>query len=63
MSSLMNQQNKLEKAKRVQFLGTFFAGFLVSTFWTSWIGMPLMAWGAYLGWQWFKFRAKRGMRF
>lgn len=63
MGSLMNQQKMIEKRKRYLFLGVEGAGLLTTYAVSAWIGVPLIALGAYFGWQWFLFRAKNGMRF
>lgn len=63
MGSLMSQQKMVERKKRYLFLGVEGAGILTTVVLSPWIGLPLMALGAYFGWQWFEFRAKNGMRF
>lgn len=63
MGSLMSQQKMIERKKRYLFLGVEGAGLLTTFALSPWIGVPLMALGAYFGWQWFEFRAKNGMRF
>lgn len=63
MGSLMSQQKSVEKNKRYLFLGVETAGVLCTFALTPFIGVPLMALGAYLGYKWFEFRAKNGMRF
>lgn len=60
--SLMKRDQKVEKNKRFLFLGVAGAG-AATMFMTPILGVPLLAAGAYLGYDWFKFRAKRGMRF
>lgn len=63
MGSLMDAQKMVERKKRYLFLGVEGAGILSTFALSGWIGVPLMALGAYFGWQWFEFRAKNGMRF
>jgi len=63
MGSLMKRDKKVERNKRFLFMGVTGAGAVASVALTPFIGVPLVAVGAYLGWDWFKFRAKRGMRF
>jgi len=63
MGSLMNRQKTVERNKRYLFLGVEGAGVLTTLTFSPLIGIPLMALGAYFGWQWFQFRAKNGMRF
>lgn len=61
--SLMKRDQKVEKNKRFLFLGVAGAGAATTVLMTPILGIPLLAAGAYLGYDWFKFRAKRGMRF
>lgn len=64
MGSLTTKQkSEQEKTKRYLFLGVEAAGILCTFTLSSFLGVPLMALGAYLGWRWFEFRAKNGMRF
>lgn len=60
--SLMKRDQKVEKNKRYLFMGVTGAGVAACVL-TPWLGVPVIAAGAYLGYDWFKFRAKRGMRF
>jgi hypothetical protein len=62
MGSLMKRTQQVEKNKRYLAIGVSGAG-LAAMAMTAWIGLPVLAVGAYLGWDWFKFRAKNGMRF
>jgi len=57
------EQRKVEKSKRYLFLGVEAAGILCTAFVSPFLGIPLMAAGAYFGYKWFEFRAKNGMRF
>ena len=62
MGSLMKRDQKVERNKRYLFLGVTGLGAAVCLS-APIIGVPVIAAGAYLGYDWFKFRAKRGMRF
>lgn len=61
--SLMKRDQKVERNKRYLFLGVTGAGVAAGLGLTWFLGVPIVAAGAYLGYDWFKFRAKRGMRF
>jgi hypothetical protein len=63
MGTLITRQKQIEKNKRYLFLGVEAAGIAFSYFVSPILGIPLIAVGAYLGWKWFEFRAKNGMRF
>ena len=63
MGSLMQRQKQVELKMRFLFLGTGTAGLLLAWSVSPWLGVPVVAIGVYLGWDWFKFRAKNGMRF
>jgi hypothetical protein len=63
MGSLMKRTQQVEKNKRYLAIGVTGAGVAVTALMTGWIGLPVLAVGAWLGWDWFKFRAKNGMRF
>lgn len=64
MGSLVKRTQQVEKNKRYLALGVAGAGVAVTALTGIWvIGVPVMAAGAWLGWDWFKFRAKNGMRF
>jgi len=63
MGSLMKRTQQVERNKRYLAIGVSGAGLAVTALMTGWIGLPVLAVGAYLGWDWFKFRAKNGMRF
>lgn len=62
MSSLTTR-NKEEQKKRYRFIGVEGAGLACTVIFTPWLGIPLMVWGAFIGWDWFKYRVKNGMRF
>ena len=61
--SLMKRDAQVEKNKRYLFLGVVGAGAALAGLATPFLGIPVLAAGAYFGWDWFRFRAKRGMRF
>jgi hypothetical protein len=63
MGSLMKRTQQVEKNKRFLAIGVAGAGVAVTAALTPVFGVPLLALGAYFGWDWFKFRAKNGMRF
>ena len=62
MGSLMKRDQKVERNKRYLFLGTSAAGAAMCTV-APVLGGAVILFGGYLGYDWFKFRAKRGMRF
>jgi len=63
MGSLMKQTQQVEKNKRYLALGVTGAGLAITAALTPVLGVPLLIAGGYFGWEWFKFRAKNGMRF
>ena len=63
MSTMMTKQKQVERNKRFLFLGTEAVGLGLAIWVTPWLGLPLIALGAYWGWDWFQYRAKHGMRF
>ena len=63
MGSLMKKTQQVEKNKRLLTIGVAGAGVAITLAGTAVIGIPVLAAGAYFGWDWFKFRAKNGMRF
>jgi hypothetical protein len=63
MGSLMKRTQQVEKNKRYLAIGVAGAGVAVAALLTPVLGVPILAAGAYFGWDWFKFRAKNGMRF
>ena len=63
MGSLMKRTKKVEKNKRYLAMGVTGAGIAATVALTPWIGVPILVAGGYLGFDWFKFRAKNGMRF
>jgi len=61
---LMKQTQKVEKNKRYLALGVTGAGLAITALTPlAVIGVPVMIVGGFFGWDWFKFRAKNGMRF
>lgn len=63
MGSLMKKSQQVEKNKRYLAMGVAGAGVAVTAMLTPFLGVPLLAAGAYFGWDWFQFRMKNGMRF
>jgi hypothetical protein len=63
MGSLVKRTQQVEKNKRYLAMGVAGAGVATTVLLTPFIGVPVLVAGAYLGWDWFKFRAKNGMRF
>jgi hypothetical protein len=63
MGSLVKQTQKVEKNKRYLAVGVTAVGVAAAITTTAFLGVPILAVGAYLGYDWFKFRAKHGMRF
>lgn len=63
MGSLVKRTQQVEKNKRYLAIGVAGAGVATTVLLTPFIGVPVLVAGAYLGWDWFKFRAKNGMRF
>ncbi len=63
MGSLVKRTQQVEKNKRMLAVGVTVAGVAVTTVLTPFLGLPVIVAGAWLGWDWFKFRAKNGMRF
>lgn len=63
MSSLMSRTKAIEKNKRYAFIGVEALGVLCAVAVTPILGVPLMVLGGWLGYRWFQYRAKNGMRF
>jgi hypothetical protein len=63
LESLVKRDQVVEKRKRLVFFGTAGLGLAAGIGLTWFVGAPVLAVGAFLGWDWFKFRGKRGMRF
>lgn len=62
MGSLMKQDRNTAKKKGAWALVTTVAGVGLSVA-APWLGVPVVGVGLYLGYDWFMYRAKRGMRF
>ena len=63
MGSFLTETRRVERQKRIAFFGTTGVGLFLSVFSSGWLGLPILAIGAYLGVKWFQYRAKNGMRF
>ena len=63
MGSLMKSDRNAAKKKGTWALVTTAAGVALSVAATPWLGVPVAGVGLYLGYDWFMYRAKRGMRF
>lgn len=63
MGSLIKRQQEIERRKRFVFVGLEIAGIFSTVFLSAFIGLPLIVYGIYKGLDWFKFRAKNGMKF
>ena len=61
--SLMQRDKRVEKNKRYLAAGVTGAGVAASVLLTPVLGLPVIVLGGYLGYDWFRFRSKRGMRF
>ena len=61
--SLVKRTQQVEKDKRLLAIGVGGAGIAITAALTPVIGIPVLLVGGWLGWDWFKFRAKNGMRF
>ena len=61
--TLMKKTKQVEKNKRYLFMGVSAAGVGALAAAVPFVAVPLLAAGTYFGWDWFKFRAKHGMRF
>lgn len=59
----MADKKTVERNKRFLFLGVSGAGVATTALATAWVGLPLIGVGAFLGYDWFKYRVKNGMRF
>ena len=59
----LQQRKQTEIKKRVLSFGALGTGLLLAFTGSPWIGMSLAGLGVYLAWDWFRFRAKNGMRF
>ncbi len=63
MGSLVKRTQQVEKNKRYLAVGVGAAGVAITALLTPIVGVPVLAASAWLGWDWFRFRAKNGMRF
>ncbi|MEM7495558.1 MAG: hypothetical protein AAF471_05395 [Myxococcota bacterium] len=63
MATHMEERKRVERNKRYLFIGVETAGVALTAAAAPVVGVPLIAAGAYLGWEWFRFRARHGMRF
>jgi hypothetical protein len=64
MGSLMKRTQQVEKNKRYLAIGVTAAGVALATMASApFLGGAVMVAGGWLAWDWFKFRAKNGMRF
>lgn len=59
----MSKQQQEERTRRYLFIGVETAGILTTFLLSPVLGIPIAAGGIYLGWRWFQFRVKNGMRF
>ena len=63
MGSLMKQDKDTAFKKGALAALTSVGGVVLAVAGTPILGVPVLAFGAYLGYDWFMYRAKRGMRF
>lgn len=63
MTTYLTETRRVEKQKRMAFLGTSGAGLFFTIFSSAWLGLPLLILGGYFGLKWFRYRAQNGMRF
>ncbi len=63
MGSLMKQTKDTATRKGTVAALTTLGGIALTATVTPILGVPVLAFGAYLGYDWFMYRAKRGMRF
>jgi hypothetical protein len=64
MGSLMKRTQQVEKNKRYLAIGVTAGGAALATLASApFLGGAVMVAGGWLAWDWFKFRAKNGMRF
>ncbi|MFH1808208.1 MAG: hypothetical protein ABIJ09_05670 [Pseudomonadota bacterium] len=63
MGTLVERDKMVERRKRYLFVGVAGVGLVAGAGLTWILGVPLLGVASYLGFDWFKFRAKRGMRF
>jgi hypothetical protein len=63
MAYYISKQKLIEKRKRYLFVITGVLGFITSIFINLLLGISVLAFSLYLGFNWVKFRAKYGIRF
>ena len=63
MANLVEQKKKVERNKRLLFMGVGGAGVALAVTGSGFLGLVGIGVGAYLGYDWFKYRLKNGMRF
>ena len=63
MANLVEQKKKVERNKRLLFLGVGGTGVALAVTGSGFMGLVGIGVGAYLGYDWFKYRLKNGMRF
>ena len=63
MSNIVERKKKVERNKRLLFLGVAGAGTALAVTGSAFLGLVGIGAGAYLGYDWFKYRVKNGMRF
>lgn len=63
MGGLVQRNKDVARRKGMAAAVTAASGLVLSMAATPVLGIPIMAVGAWLGWDWFMFRARHGMRF
>ncbi len=63
VANLVEQKKKVERNKRLLFMGVGGAGVALTVTGSAFLGLVGIGVGAYLGYDWFKYRVKNGMRF
>ena len=63
LSNIVKKVEKVERNKRLLFIGVAGLGTVLTVTGSAFLGLIGMGAGAYLGYDWFKFRVKNGMRF
>jgi hypothetical protein len=63
MGSLQQRQKQKELKKRVLSFSVTAGGVVLAFTASKLLGLSAVAIGVYLAWDWFRFRAKHGMRF
>ncbi len=62
MTGLMKRQ-QIERSKRYQFLGVGIVGLGLAKLVSPFLGIIALGASGYLGYRWFQYRVKNGMRF